>query len=134
MFLQPYLLYRKDTEIVIHSDNDFATVAFLRIKDATLEPKDGNANADVEIPSLLDEHFEVVRRSLVQLERDPSRSDSHTPTERLELKVSSVRKGKWIAVANVQANVTVDMSIEEEVTQCFKILNGTVTGRTQRSI
>ncbi|THV08413.1 hypothetical protein K435DRAFT_832898 [Dendrothele bispora CBS 962.96] len=115
----------EDIETVIHSDNDFATVAFLRIKDASLEPKDGIANIEVQVPSLLDDDFQAVRDTVAQYEsghyQAPLTTDPVVGTQ-MDFESSSTRKGKWIAIGNVRASVTEDMPIEVEITRCFEIL------------
>ncbi|KAF5344121.1 hypothetical protein D9758_008826 [Tetrapyrgos nigripes] len=111
----------KDVETVIHSDNDFATVAFLRIKDASLQPKEESADINVQIPKLLEDDFQVVSDVIEQCQMDGHGQPSETlPSTDPVLCISSARHGKWVAVANVQATVTKNLSIEEEVTRCLR--------------
>ncbi|EIN10404.1 hypothetical protein PUNSTDRAFT_22799, partial [Punctularia strigosozonata HHB-11173 SS5] len=56
-----------ETETVIHSDNAFATVAYLRVKRAVLEPKQvlpSPPQYALAVPPLLDDESEDIRRSL----------------------------------------------------------------------
>ena len=62
-------------DTVIHSDNDFATVAYLRIKSGTLEGKTSAESIDPVIPNLLEEAFEEVRSALEQSLRSASTLD-----------------------------------------------------------
>lgn len=116
---------RDETEVVIHSDNDFATVAYLRIKSATLVPKlESFDPATVRIPPLLkgdsgesmslDEKSSVLDTSLSQ----SSEGSSYHPA-------SSIKRGNWAAVANIQTVLdTRDLSISDEVSSCFELLRG----------
>ena len=56
--------HRDEVETVVHSDNDFATVAYLRIKKASLQPKTSPSTADsldVTVPPVLTEAFSDLR-------------------------------------------------------------------------
>jgi diphthine-ammonia ligase len=113
---------------VIHSDNGFATVAYLRIKGATLqeEPESG---VDLIVPPLLEADFSRVETILrghqspdtstravsepaTRKSADPSCGPSHS------------RRGDWVAVGNVQYVTGQAITFEEEVTQCFCELQG----------
>ncbi|KAF8205097.1 hypothetical protein BJ912DRAFT_940247 [Pholiota molesta] len=117
-----------ETETVIHSDNDFATVAFLRIKSAELEIKSTTAGS-AATPPLLDEEHETIRNSISTLEKNSERGsrivslsalDFHWPNMKLS---SSRRKGPWVAISNIQITTPeTPITIEEEVSQCFHIL------------
>ncbi|KAJ3882965.1 hypothetical protein F5051DRAFT_392889 [Lentinula edodes] len=113
-----------DVETVIHSDNDFATVAYLRIKNARLEPKStSDAHAQLTVPPILDEDFEAVRTSITEVEPHSfvvhlSESVPHS----LDFTTATKSNGKWVAVTNVQIECSADASIEDEITQCFHFL------------
>ncbi|KAJ3909884.1 hypothetical protein F5879DRAFT_931597 [Lentinula edodes] len=113
-----------DVETVIHSDNDFATVAYLRIKNARLEPKPtSDAHAQLTVPPILDEDFEAVRTSITEVEPHSfavhlSESVPHS----LDFATATKSNGKWVAVTNVQIECSADASIEDEITQCFNLL------------
>ncbi|KAJ3802020.1 hypothetical protein GGU11DRAFT_828540 [Lentinula aff. detonsa] len=117
-----------DVETVIHSDHDFAVVAYLRVKNARLEPKSSpDAPGHLTVPPLLDEDYEAIRASI--LEAEPNYSslsavsfDSFSLDYSLDFPTSTKRQGKWIAVTNVQSQCTADETIEDEVTKCFNIL------------
>ncbi|KAJ3812160.1 hypothetical protein F5876DRAFT_87885 [Lentinula aff. lateritia] len=113
-----------DVETVIHSDNDFATVAYLRIKNARLEPKpSSDAHVQLTVPPLLDEDFEVVRSSITEVE--PHSIDVHlseSVPHSLNFTTATKSNGKWVAVTNVEFECSADASIEDEITQCFHLL------------
>ena len=122
---------RLETESVIHSDSDFATVAFLRIKDARLEPKCEVSIPDVAVPNLLDEEFMAMAVTI---------SESQPITEEVEISVhqpsiqrpaspyfplSVKRAGDWISIANIHRDTATDIadiSLDMEVQECFQIL------------
>jgi diphthine-ammonia ligase len=113
---------------VIHSDNDFATVAYLRVRDAELVSKDLTPSPELPIPPLLDEQFSEISEKLASLV--PSAHSQ--PVENFESKRShcdafATRSRKvqdWVAVCNVQRKVdpNLEITIEEEVTECFQSL------------
>lgn len=124
---------RTNTETVIHSDNDFATVAFLRIKEAVLEPK-SNISRVAAIPPLLDEHFKNLEKTVLDSQNDSPSNEVFTTLGLPQLyhpnipSTSSRRKGRWVVVSNVQSEnrgLNGDLTIEEEVKQCFHIVAGT---------
>ncbi|KAH9938240.1 uncharacterized protein B0H18DRAFT_1080984 [Fomitopsis serialis] len=89
-----------EVETVIHSDNDFATVAYLRIQNAVLEPKFGEPRIDYP--------------SEVKMVEDLSLPPLGT---------SNVNKiGQWVAVTDITANSGHEYSIEDEVRNCFEQL------------
>ncbi|KAL5488031.1 hypothetical protein ACEPAI_6139 [Sanghuangporus weigelae] len=95
----------KEVETVIHSDNAFATVAYLRIKNASLEEKEIGPYVPVSTPPLLDpEH-----RDLEMHLRDGNM-------------VTSSKSGRWVVVSNIQSPEGSTRSIDEEVTACFRLL------------
>ncbi|KAF7332035.1 Diphthine--ammonia ligase [Mycena kentingensis (nom. inval.)] len=121
LFKQRIIL--NEVETVIHSDNDFATVAFLRVKNASLQDKPTAVSEDCRIPDLLDEHAAAVRkridqstgsRDVPQISIGASPSVSATPR--------SAQIGGWVCVANVVAEATRELSLDEEVRQCFRCL------------
>ena len=124
-------MIRIDTESVIHSDSDFASVAFLRIKQAILEDK-GPTSLDLKLPPLLSEKFQSVQTACSgELKTDPvlEIQDSVTTPRMLEtgtLDGSSVvvtHNDRWVSVANVQAPAIFrNMSVDQEVKECFLIL------------
>ena len=111
---------------MIHSDNDFATVAFLRVNEAELEEKQ-NEKLSLEVPVLLDEPFqgiadEILEPSLSSLSISPFHASvqlaSDVPTATFS------QQGPWVSIANVQASGNESQTIEEEVTECFHIVSG----------
>lgn len=118
-----------DVETVIHSDNAFATVAYLRIKDADLIPKEFQNNDFLTVPPLLEERFQSVQDAL---QAEPHTNGSELPpAPGLEVNTvpdigcSSSRVGDWVSVCNVQRQVPEtekEISLEDEVEECFAIL------------
>jgi len=122
-----------EVENVIHSDNDFATVAFLRIKNAELKPKAPSKLLGVPIPPLLEENFLAVRDAIVQSQDNTTVGETMKQTEKtsvvepVDRDVRTLKVDSWISVANIErklGNPVVDISIEDEVTECFTILKG----------
>lgn len=119
-----------EVENVIHSDNDFATVAFLRIKNAELVPKASCKVSDIPVPPLLEEIFLGVKDTVMQFIGSPSVVDSIWQTEVVEpigVDHRAQKIGSWVSVANIERRLgepVVDISIEDEVTECFMILKG----------
>ncbi|KDQ64620.1 hypothetical protein JAAARDRAFT_118085 [Jaapia argillacea MUCL 33604] len=117
-----------ETETVIHSDNDFATVAFLRIKDAVLEPK-SPAEFTVEPPPLLEDEFTEIRDTMTESERVnsfevPPPADS-SKLDTFDWSTKSQQTGPWVTIANVHRTVpgpTDEISPEDEVRECFQLL------------
>ncbi|KAI0719642.1 hypothetical protein C8T65DRAFT_44647 [Cerioporus squamosus] len=114
-------------ETVVHSDNDFATVAYLRVKSASLQPKTSQA-IDVKIPPLIAAPFTVVRY-VVANHTSPHRDitwNSPEPTKSSTSRRAESRKiGPWVAVTNVERELDekpTDISIEDEVRECFDTL------------
>lgn len=124
-------------ETVIHSDNDFATVAFLRIKNATLERKSEAKSFDIHVPALLEEKFIAVGDAVLQSQNaSPSNSSGQIfePSNIADLAdsfglgISTKMLDSWVSVTNIQryvADSEKDLSIEDEVRVCFQILQGT---------
>jgi len=109
-----------EVEPVIHSDNSFATVAYLRVKSARLEPKLSFGSFQVPTPPLLDELFV-----------DPlgvrSVASTHQP-EAMAYPVAVTRSGSWVNVTNVQIqpSSSSDLSLDDEVLYCFELLKSAV--------
>ncbi|KAK2466309.1 hypothetical protein APHAL10511_001951 [Amanita phalloides] len=116
----------EEVEKIIHSDNDFATVAYLRIRKAHLAPK-LETSCTVMIPPLLNDSF-VTLSAAFHSRPDPapqiSASDNY---RRIATRYSSKSRGLWVSIANVHlseesCNTSLEMTIEEEVTKCFEIV------------
>ncbi|KIK67997.1 hypothetical protein GYMLUDRAFT_155202 [Collybiopsis luxurians FD-317 M1] len=114
-----------EVETVIHSDNDFATVAYLRIKNARLEPKRfSNDMFQLSHPPLLDETFEAVRQSVVESDSIPSSGGDSFHKLDPDFPLATKQGGNWIAITNVQVKDFAERSVEDEVQECFNILQG----------
>lgn len=119
---------RIETETVIHSDNGFATVAFLRIKEAILEDKTINRDFNIAIPSVLQAKPQMVYEKLQEHEFRlvngtlPSFGNLAQPSQGT---TTTNENGAWISISSVQANESgTSMTIDEEVQRCFEVLQG----------
>ncbi|KAF9569327.1 hypothetical protein CPC08DRAFT_653266 [Agrocybe pediades] len=116
-----------ETETVIHSDSDFATVAFLRVKKARLVDKEVDPRHG-RVPPLLEDRFEEVR---VAVETSQSQSTSLRVTPSTEERwpgnrSRSLRKGPWLVISDVRATIPRDRSsftLEDEVMECFDLIS-----------
>ncbi|KAJ7228530.1 hypothetical protein GGX14DRAFT_613390 [Mycena pura] len=114
----------RDVETVIHSDNAFASVAFLRIKDAVLQDKSTSVPPVIRVPQLLDETFTSVRHDISLREANSKErhiTSTPTPSFTLNYRARSGKLGSWVSIANIYSGIS-DISVEEEVKQCFTIL------------
>ncbi|KAG2156182.1 hypothetical protein DEU56DRAFT_906354 [Suillus clintonianus] len=129
-----------ETEVVMHTDNEFAPVAYLRIKRASLHPKESSTDGRVEIPPLLEDRFgelkNTVESSILEY-INGSRSvyellankPHHTPDH------PSIRAiGSWLAVGNIHPEPTLDSEIplDQQVRKCFIQLQGILESRDLR--
>jgi diphthine-ammonia ligase len=120
----------------MHSDNDFAPVAFLRIKSAELKSKETlNRTVDVPVPPLLEEDFQVVRDIITLSQKSASvdkalkQVGQTQAAEPINNTVQTQKIGSWISVANIERklqNPIADVSVEFEVTECFLALKGQI--------
>ncbi|KAI5893422.1 uncharacterized protein SCHCODRAFT_02498721 [Schizophyllum commune H4-8] len=124
-------IHLEHVETVIHSDNDFATVAYLRIKSATLEPKLGTiSDCEVAVPRLLDEDMGDVREAVeksqsVVIPRTDGQSLSVEGPVTLPKDISIREVGDWVAIGSIQHPSSGEsLSIEDEVAACFESLRG----------
>lgn len=121
-----------ETETVIHSDKDFATVAFLRIRRASLEAK-REQETDITVPALLDLPYlrvaEYIQAELRNDGQSPGRTQPQIYSNRaldIELMAPNISRylDNWISVGNIHRDLrdVSDMSLENEVRECFHIL------------
>ena len=126
------MTHRTETETIIHSDNDFATVAYLRIKSATLQEKDATP-AELTIPSQIEERFDELRCDVERSQQSNQLEDAPAPYEpkdyTLYFPTTSRKFGQWLVVYNVHslAQNEANVPIEEEVLKCFQNLGGTLS-------
>ena len=125
-------MYRTDTEIVIHADNDFATVAFLRIKKAELQKKSHHSGTAL-IPPTLDDKYKAIKQAALHFhtQQKPGSVDISPPIfchPSLSRPALSY-KGSYASVSNVQVDPAahINYTIEEEVKECFQIVSGEQT-------
>ncbi|KAI0068768.1 hypothetical protein BV25DRAFT_1986338 [Artomyces pyxidatus] len=116
-----------DTETVVHSDSDFATVAFLRVKNARLDPKISGELSQVAVPPLLDEGHLVAEETISIATTESHDQASSTWFDSVldppQATVSTKRVDDWVAITNVLAiNTVVALTLEDEVRECFRAL------------
>lgn len=123
----------QDTETVIHSDSDFATVAYLRVPRASLVDKIASANEAIHPPDLLTEEFNDIHNDLVNVSETVTHPSSleirsyYEPLKFVKTALStSTRIGSWVTVANVHADLDTgrNLTLEEETVACFQSLQG----------
>lgn len=118
---------------MIHSDSDFATVAYLRVKNANLESKRDVAAINPAVPPVVEEDFETVRtageESLASSESRSLTPDYAPDDAVLYFVTSSKSVGPWVSVTDVHRSMLVSHPsqppIEDEVNECFHVLQGT---------
>ncbi|KAG8823678.1 hypothetical protein FRC17_009262 [Serendipita sp. 399] len=111
----------KETELVVLDDKDFATVAYLRIKSAILEEKDSEyPESIVQSPSQLDSFGQ-------SLYDTPSITPSSQNVQGANYeniasfnKSLLVRRGRWLAIGNVNSLCDASVSLTEEAQRCFQ--------------
>lgn len=114
---------------MIHSDNDFATVAFLRIRGAQLEAKVATTLPVVDTPPLLEDEYLTVYEAVSQSQRTDSVAANQAQIESPSFrhpKVPSIRSrqvGPWVSISNVHFP-SEDSTLKDEVTKCFELLKG----------
>ncbi|KAI0303257.1 hypothetical protein BC826DRAFT_903387 [Russula brevipes] len=128
-----------ETETVVHSDSGFATVAFLRIRRASLDPKSQQA-PDIAVPALLDVPYHQIEEYIHA--RSPKNAESPRQIHLqnysnkalgVEFVVPTFRfLGNWVSVGNIHRDPHdgSDMPLEEEVRECFHILQKCLSERS----
>ncbi|KAG1892328.1 meiotically up-regulated 71 protein [Suillus subluteus] len=111
-----------ETEVVMHTDNEFAPVAYLRIKRASLHPKESSTDSRVEVPPLLEDRFvlegyENRFSGTYEPTNKPRRVPDHPSTHTI---------GPWLAIGNIHPDPSLDSEIPlaEQVRNCFIQLQG----------
>jgi diphthine-ammonia ligase len=120
------LSYRRtETETVIHSDSDFATVAYLRVKTARLDQK-AIAPLPVAVPELLEDEFEQINNAALQRDTHSARLTglaspfiSQADIQAEHLATTSTKQYPWVAIGGIQSAGSPEQSIEDEVRECF---------------
>ena len=130
-------LGRVDVETVVHSDNGFAAVSYLRVKGATLMEKT-EGGSDLAVPSSLEPDFARIQTLLrghhfvgspVHAVSEPAVCQSAVQS----CGSSGSRQGGWVAVGNIFCKIGQNITFEEEVTQCFCDLQGSHTSIEETS-
>ncbi|TBU32860.1 hypothetical protein BD311DRAFT_713874 [Dichomitus squalens] len=118
-----------EVETIVHSDNDFATVAYLRIKRVSLITKEYPIDTQLPVPPVLSEPFVGVRDIILNASRKGSPVGEAEATRQSVVhviaRVASKRIGNSVSVTNVQRQVeehSLEISIEDEVQECFEKL------------
>lgn len=122
-----------ETEVVMHTDNEFAPVAYLRVKRASLHPKESSSTyGRVEVPALLEDRFgelkNVVENSVLGGYENIS-GCTYEPinrSHRIPDHPSTHTIGSWLAIGNIHPNPSLDSEtpLEEQVRDCFIQLQG----------
>ncbi|KAI9512204.1 hypothetical protein F5148DRAFT_1164787 [Russula earlei] len=120
-----------ETETVIHSDSGFATVAFLRVRRASLGPKPDQSRG-LAVPALLDTPYlqvaKIIQAGLLNDDQIPGRIQTPGYSDRVIGNQPDVPNsscvGNWISVANVHRDFrdASEVSLGDEVRECFHIL------------
>ncbi|SRR5260221_7048558 len=116
----------------MHSNNDIAPVAYLRILGADLTENEAySPDALVSIPPLLDDLSEAVKTAAETVSLGDCFSplniqpfcppSSPSPTCTVTTKFSNGRK--WVSLSNVQINWGSPLSVEGECVQCWDIIS-----------
>jgi diphthine-ammonia ligase len=122
---------RLETETVIHSDSDFATVAFLRFRRVSLDLK-AEQFPDAAVPALLDYSYRHVEKDIQarMVDDNDSLGRAQTPNypdwasgTQLQAPTSRYMEN-WIAIGNVHREFrdASDIPLEDEIRECFHIL------------
>ncbi|EPQ59934.1 hypothetical protein GLOTRDRAFT_125792 [Gloeophyllum trabeum ATCC 11539] len=118
-----------DTETIIHSDNSFASVAYLRVKHAELVQKDGASENTVPTPPLLEGTFLELKDTISQLQTAEIRSPQDDIQFAYEIRpylhgsAGSRMLNDWASVTNIHRNLDDhEITLEEEVRECFSKL------------
>jgi len=130
---------RLETETVIHSDADFASVAYLRVKVEQLLP---TRRTDVEIPSppMLSPDARMIARTPLHIRHKPAvpprtRQVPSSPVlcEHKDPQMSAVpifgcQKGSWLSLSNVQYKTQTtgepqELTLEMEARSCFEAVD-----------
>ncbi|CAE6464519.1 unnamed protein product [Rhizoctonia solani] len=125
----------KETEVIIHSDHSFATVAYLQIKDAVLEDKHRFTSVPT-IPPLLDPFAIGIKQNILEQESlgQEFRPQTKNLAERPPLDPQVTQKKDWLFISNVQCSIfDKDITIEDEVVSCFNTIK-CLLGRSDLSL
>ncbi|KZT42880.1 hypothetical protein SISSUDRAFT_979208 [Sistotremastrum suecicum HHB10207 ss-3] len=121
-----------EVETVIHSENSFASVAYLRVKKGSLSSKDTPRDWIAHMPPLLDETSNALAEHMTA--PMPSEGSSTTTTSTPSVSEPSVQldqseivnwSGNWLSICNLTAPPPKDnapWSISDEAHACFNHL------------
>lgn len=120
-----------ETEVVMHTENDFAPVAYLRIKRASLHPKESSTNKKVEVTPLLEDRFAELKDTVESLVLEvnssggayaPPTNKGHSIPDRPLIRAIE----SWLAVGNIHKEPSLgsEITLDHEVRDCFLQLQG----------
>ncbi|KAG8766615.1 hypothetical protein FRC12_006750 [Ceratobasidium sp. 428] len=112
----------KETKTIVHSDHAFAAVAYLEVKDASLEDKPAQDSSQPTIPPMLDESALQVQAALSHIEESQSTSAAAPASPHTSTKPSIRVIGPWLYIGDVEGNCSPTDPIEDEVVACFKTI------------
>ncbi|KAG8711158.1 hypothetical protein FRC09_020746 [Ceratobasidium sp. 395] len=112
----------KETKAIVHSDHAFATVAYLEVKDASLEEKSEHALSQPIIPPMLDGPALQIRAALSHIKEDEPTSTEAPASPHIGIKPSVRVVGSWLYIGDVEGNCSPTDPIEDEVVACFKTI------------
>ncbi|KAG8713509.1 hypothetical protein FRC09_018646 [Ceratobasidium sp. 395] len=112
----------KETKTIVHSDHAFATVAYLEVKDASLEEKSEHALSQPIIPPMLDGPALQIRAALSHIKEDEPTSTEAPVSPHIGIKPSVRVVGSWLYIGDVEGNCSPTDPIEDEVVACFKTI------------
>ncbi|CAG8754297.1 4500_t:CDS:1, partial [Acaulospora colombiana] len=121
---------RVETEVVIQDDKDFATVAYLRIKSATLQTKAVVQDVGSHTPNLpllgdIGQYIYSITRAAGL--PDPVQRDvasTFQMSNNTSLQPSIQRIGNWIAIGSISCGTEGPVTIEDQTLFSFQLLKG----------
>ncbi|PAV20984.1 meiotically up-regulated 71 [Pyrrhoderma noxium] len=117
----------REVEAVIHSDSGFATVAYIRVKKASLEPKTFDERTVLPTSPILSEEFQslesFIHSSIPSIPELGVDSINKTQdNNHFQPSISLCNNKKWVVISNLCAGTISPKSIGDEVICCFKVL------------
>ncbi|KIY49326.1 adenine nucleotide alpha hydrolases-like protein [Fistulina hepatica ATCC 64428] len=102
-----------ETESVVHSDNDFAPVAYLRLKKAVLEPKGDFIPIEVNMPLPLSSKFDQMTQALRHIPSRPTfPSQESMIVDNTPWLCTARQVNGWLVVGNVSSRHLAQHSLQ----------------------
>ncbi|OAX44530.1 hypothetical protein K503DRAFT_729194 [Rhizopogon vinicolor AM-OR11-026] len=121
-----YRIVLDETEVVMHVENDVAPVAYLRIKRASLHPKEPSADNRIKVPPLLEDGFAELKDTVDNsvLQANGSYGAYVSPANRVHYipdRPFTRAVGSWLAIGNIHQGPSLDLetTLDHEVRNCF---------------